>query len=47
MTGTFVFGLDATADRLVGWDDGRGNWVTGQMNYFINEFCAPWTFAVL
>ena len=47
MTGTFVFGLDATADRLVGWDDGRGNWVTGQMNYFINEFRGPWTFAVL
>lgn len=46
-TGTFVFGWDATADRFVGWDDGRGNWVTGQMNYFINEFRGPWTFAVL
>jgi hypothetical protein len=45
--GTFVFGWDATADRFVGWDDGRGNWVTGQMNYFINEFRGPWTFAVL
>jgi hypothetical protein len=46
-TGTFVFGWDATEDRFVGWDDGRGNWVTGQMNYFINEFRGPWTFAVL
>ena len=46
-TGTFFFGWDATADRLVGWDDGRGNWVTGQMNYFINEFRGPWTFVVL
>jgi len=46
-TGTFFFGWDATADRFVGWDDGRGNWVTGQMNYFINEFRGPWMFAVL
>ena len=46
-TATFVFGWDATADRFVGWDDGRGNWVTGQMNYFINEFRGPWTFIVL
>jgi hypothetical protein len=45
--GTFVFGWDATADRFVGWEDGQGNWVTGQMNYFINEFRGPWTFAVL
>jgi len=46
-TGTFFFGWDASADRFIGWDDGRGNWVTGQMNYFINEFRGPWTFAVL
>ena len=46
-TGTFFFGWDATADRFVGWDDGRGNWITGQMNYFINEFRGPWMFAVL
>lgn len=46
-TGTFVFGWDATADRFMGWDDGRGHWVTGQMNYFINEFRGPWTFVVL
>jgi hypothetical protein len=46
-TGTFFFGWDATADRFVGWDDGRGNWITGQMNYFINEFRGPWMFVVL
>lgn len=46
-TGTFFFGWDATADRFMGWDDGRGNWVTGRMNYFINEFRGPWTFVVL
>ncbi len=46
-TGNFVFGWDATANRFVGWDDGQGNWVTGQMNYFINEFRGPWMFAVL
>ena len=46
-TATFVFGWEATADRFVGWGDGQGNWVTGQMNYFINEFRGPWTFVVL
>ena len=46
-TGTFVFGWDETANRFIGWDDGRGNWVTGQMNYFINEFRGPLMFAVL
>ena len=46
-TGTFVFGWDATANRFVGWDDSRGNWVTGQMNYLINEFRGPLTFVVL
>lgn len=46
-TATFVFGWDATTDRFAGWDDGRGHWVTGQMNYFINEFRGPWTFTVL
>ena len=44
---TFVFGWDATADRFVGWGDGHGGWVTGQMNYFINEFRGPWSFVVL
>lgn len=46
-SGTFFFGWDATTDRFVGWDDGQGGWVTGQMNYFINEFRGPWTFVVL
>jgi hypothetical protein len=46
-TGTLVFGWDATADRFVGWSDDRGNWVTGQMNYFINEFRGPLIFTVL
>jgi hypothetical protein len=46
-TGTFFFGWDATGNRPVGWDGGRGNWITGQMNYFINEFRGPWIFAVL
>lgn len=44
---TFVFGWDASADRFIGWGDGQGGWVTGQMNYFINEFRGPWTFVVL
>jgi hypothetical protein len=46
-TGTFYFGWNATTDRMVGWDDGQGNWVHGQMNYFINEFRGPWIFTVL
>jgi hypothetical protein len=46
-TGTFAFGWDASADRFMGWGDGHGGWVTGQMNYFINEFRGPWTFVVL
>lgn len=46
-TGTFVFGWDVVEDRFVGWNDGNGNWVTGQMNYFINEFRGPWMFVVL
>jgi hypothetical protein len=46
-TGTFFFGWDATSDRMVGWDDGLGTWVHGQMNLFINEFRGPWVFTVL
>jgi hypothetical protein len=46
-TGTFFFGWDATADQMVGWDDGRGNWIRGRMNYFINEFRGPWVLTVL
>lgn len=46
-SGTFFFGWEATTDRFVGWDDGQGNWVTGQMNYAINEFRGPGMFVVL
>jgi hypothetical protein len=46
-TGTFAFGWDVGVDRFVGWDDGHGNWVTGEMNYLINEFRGPWSFVVL
>jgi len=46
-TDTFMFGWDATKNRFVGWDDGRGNWVVGHQNYFINEFRGPFIFALL
>ncbi|MCF7848247.1 MAG: hypothetical protein K9M45_05295 [Kiritimatiellales bacterium] len=46
-TDTFIFGWDATKDRFAGWDDGRGKWVVGHQNYFINEFRGPFTFALL
>lgn len=39
--GLFYFGWDATRDRLFGWEDLEGKWVTGHMDYFINEFRAP------
>jgi len=39
--GLFYFGWDATHDRLFGWEDLEGKWVTGHMDYFINEFRAP------
>ena len=45
--GTFAFGWDAGRNRFIGWDDGAGNWVTGRMNYFINEFRGAWIFTVL
>lgn len=46
-TETFIFGWDATNDRFVGWDDGKGNWIVGHQNYFINEFRAPFMFCLL
>jgi len=46
-TGTFVFGWDATRDRLFGWEDGAGNYVVGHMNYLVNEFRAPLLFVAL
>ncbi len=39
--GLFCFGWDATRNRLFGWEDLEGKWVTGHMDYFINEFRAP------
>ncbi len=46
-SGTLAFGWDAGKNRFMGWDDGAGNWVTGRMNYLINEFRGPWIFSVL
>ncbi len=46
-TGTFVFGWDATRDRLFGWEDGAGNYTVGHMNYFVNEFRGPLMFVAL
>jgi hypothetical protein len=46
-SGMLAFGRDAGKNRFLGWDDGTGNWVTGRMNYFINEFRGPWIFSVL
>lgn len=42
--GLFYFGWDATRDRLFGWLDLQGNWTTGHMDYFVNEFREPVTF---
>ena len=44
--GLFYFGWDATRDRLFGWDDLQGNWVTGHVDYLVNEFRGPATFVV-
>jgi hypothetical protein len=46
-TGTFVFGRDATRDRLFGWEDGAGNFTVGHMNYLVNEFRGPLMFVTL
>ena len=46
-TGTFVFGWDATRDRLFGWEDGAGNYTVGHMNYLVNEFRGPLMFVTL
>ncbi|MEI6788803.1 MAG: hypothetical protein WCL49_10030 [bacterium] len=40
-TETFIFGWDASKNQFVGWDNGRGGWVVGHQNYFINEFRGP------
>jgi len=46
-TGTFVFGWDATRDRLFGWEDAVGNYTVGHMNYLVNEFRGPLMFVAL
>jgi hypothetical protein len=46
-TGTFVFGWDATRDRLFGWEDAAGNYTVGHMNYLVNEFRGPLIFVAL
>ena len=46
-TGTFVFGWDATRDRLFGWEDAAGNYTVGHMNYLVNEFRGPLMFVAL
>jgi hypothetical protein len=46
-TGTFVFGWDATRNRLFGWEDGAGNYTVGHMNYLVNEFRGPLMFVTL
>jgi hypothetical protein len=45
--GLFYFGRDATKDRLFGWVDLEGKWVTGHVDYLINEFRGPATFVVV
>ncbi len=42
--GLFYFGWNATKDRLFGWEDLKGNWTTGHMDYLVNEFRGPATF---
>jgi hypothetical protein len=45
--GLLYFGWDATRDRLYGWEDLQGKWVTGHMDYLVNEFRGPVTFVVM
>ncbi len=44
--GQFYFGRDATKDRHFGWVDLQGKWVTGHVDYLVNEFRGPATFVV-
>jgi hypothetical protein len=46
-TGLFYFGWDCQRDRLFGWEDPDGKWVTGHMDYLVNEFREPAMFVVL
>jgi hypothetical protein len=45
--GLFNFGWNATRNRFFGWEDLQGNWTTGHIDYFVNEFRGPATFVVL
>jgi cyclic beta-1,2-glucan synthetase len=45
--GLFYFGWDATKDRLFGWVNLQGKWVTGHVDYLVNEFRGPATFIVV
>jgi hypothetical protein len=45
--GLFYFGWDGQKDRLFGWEDKEGKWVTGHMDYLVNEFRGPATFVSL
>jgi hypothetical protein len=45
--GQFYFGRDATKDRHFGWNDLQGDWVTGHVDYLVNEFRGPATFVAL
>jgi hypothetical protein len=45
--GLFYFGWDATKDRLFGWVDLEGKWVTGHVDYLVNEFRGPATFVIV
>jgi hypothetical protein len=44
--GQFYFGRDATKNRHFGWLDLQGRWVTGHVDYLVNEFRGPATFIV-
>jgi len=45
-SGQFFFGRDATKDRYFGWVDLQGKWITGHVDYLVNEFRGPATFVV-
>ncbi len=40
-SGLFFFGWNATHDRFTGWEDSKGKWIVGHMDYFVNEFRGP------
>ncbi|MFO0889409.1 MAG: hypothetical protein U0790_09750 [Isosphaeraceae bacterium] len=46
VAGQFYFGWDATHRRHFGWFNDLGRWVTGHVDYLVNEFRGPATFVV-